>query len=94
MSAPTIIHPVVSTAVDLLIAKKRKVGELTVQDIQLPAQFGANYDKKYEVIFTDCSMPFMDGYECTKLARELFRLARVSQLPRIIAVTGHVEPEY
>mmetsp|Transcript_30626 Transcript_30626/g.47000 ORF Transcript_30626/g.47000 Transcript_30626/m.47000 type:complete len:122 (-) Transcript_30626:141-506(-) len=51
----------------------------------------------YGLILTDCSMPFMDGYECTKCMRTLLRATGISNLedqPRIVAITGHFEPEY
>ncbi len=37
-------------------------------------------------------MPFMDGYECTRLITRLLR--GTSAEPQIVAVTGDVEPEY
>ena len=48
------------------------------------------------MIFTDCSMPFMDGYECTKHMIGIFNRAMIpdSERPLILAVTGHVESEY
>lgn len=52
---------------------------------------------RYSLILTDCSMPFMDGYEASKLIRLLIKEARneeeVDKL-KIVAITGHVEPEY
>jgi len=51
----------------------------------------------YELILTDCSMPFMDGYECTKCIRLLLEYSGITTLkdqPRIVAVTGHFEPEF
>jgi len=56
---------------------------------------------RYGLIITDCSMPFLDGYEATKWIRAMLKLARgdeeESKDPeplKIVAVTGHVEPEY
>lgn len=38
-------------------------------------------------------MPFMDGYEASKIIRKLIRQAGGNHL-KIVAITGHVEPEY
>lgn len=35
-------------------------------------------------------MPFMDGFEASKRVRDILK----GQPLRIVAVTGHVEPEY
>ena len=44
----------------------------------------------YEVIFMDCNMPFMDGYEATSRIRQLFYDLSLPQ-PIITALTGHTE---
>ena len=51
---------------------------------------------RYKVILMDCNMPFMDGYEATKVIRKLWSDAGIarSDQPPILAVTGHVEKEY
>ncbi len=51
----------------------------------------------YSLILMDLNMPFMDGFEATKQIKE--RLSsqfnvRQSSHPKVVAVTGHVEPEY
>ena len=62
---------------------------------------------RYSLILTDCSMPFMDGYQASQKIRKLMQdtkiddsqsnheiQARVDDQLQIIAITGHVEPEY
>lgn len=53
--------------------------------------------KKYEgyidLIFMDCSMPILDGYEASDQIREYIRDNGLQQ-PQIIALTGHTEEEY
>ena len=44
----------------------------------------------YKLIFMDCNMPFMDGYETTTRIRKLFYEMNLVQ-PIISAVTGHTE---
>jgi len=42
-------------------------------------------------------MPFMDGYQCSKIMRRILREAGLDSYekrPRILAITGHVEVEY
>ena len=58
---------------------------------------------RYSLILTDMSMPFMDGYKATQRMRRIRQLARRDMHEEdgnldpeltIIAITGHVEPEY
>mmetsp|Transcript_16155 Transcript_16155/g.27333 ORF Transcript_16155/g.27333 Transcript_16155/m.27333 type:complete len:98 (+) Transcript_16155:200-493(+) len=42
-------------------------------------------------------MPRMDGYECVRRIHKLLKLNGITDpesIPKIYAVTGHVEPEY
>ena len=38
-------------------------------------------------------MPIMDGYESAKCIRQFYKESNIQQ-PKIIACTGHIEPEY
>jgi PAS domain S-box-containing protein len=44
--------------------------------------------KKFDVIFMDCQMPNMDGYEATKVIREVEKANRQNRTP-IVALTAH-----
>ena len=48
----------------------------------------------YRIIFTDFSMPIMDGIQATRNIRSIFK--DKMNVPRIsiIGVTGHVQSEY
>lgn len=49
----------------------------------------------YGIIFMDCSMPIMNGFECTdKIRSYLEEVCIQEEQPRIIAITGHTEKEY
>jgi len=51
----------------------------------------------FNLIFMDCNMPFMDGFECTSKIRDLFYYSfgkSIYDQPLICAVTGHVEEQY
>ena len=45
------------------------------------------------LVFMDCSMPVLDGYESADAIRNFCRAKGCVQ-PKIIAVTGHTEQEY
>ena len=48
---------------------------------------------QYGLIFMDCSMPIMDGYEATEKIRKFIKSKEWHQ-PMIVACTGHIEEEY
>lgn len=53
-----------------------------------------NYKKtSYNVIFMDCNMPEMDGYDTTHKIRTLMYNHNIPQ-PLITAITGHSEQKY
>jgi len=53
----------------------------------------AQKGESYGLIFTDCSMPIMDGYECTTKIRKCMNHYHLPQ-PYVVACTGHTEDEY
>ena len=55
----------------------------------------ATESKQYEygLIFMDCSMPILDGYEASDRIRQYLR-NHYEQQPMIVACTGHTEIEY
>mmetsp|Transcript_28942 Transcript_28942/g.43689 ORF Transcript_28942/g.43689 Transcript_28942/m.43689 type:complete len:136 (-) Transcript_28942:28-435(-) len=48
----------------------------------------------YDLILTDCSMPIMDGYECCETMLARLKELSITRIPKIVAVTGHVESDY
>ena len=52
-----------------------------------------NNGYSYGLIFMDCNMPIMDGYDSARCIRKFYAEAKIQQ-PMIIACTGHTEQEY
>ena len=48
----------------------------------------------YKMIFTDFSMPDMDGIQATYEIRKYLKAKRVDVQPTIIGVTGHVHADF
>jgi CheY-like chemotaxis protein len=53
----------------------------------------AECGEQYALIFMDCSMPILDGYEATTEIRKVCSNIRLDQ-PYIVACTGHTENEF
>lgn len=54
------------------------------------------YERKaysYGIIFMDCSMPVLDGYDASDLIRHYLDERNLAQ-PMIVATTGHTENQY
>ena len=47
----------------------------------------------YGIIFMDCSMPIMNGYDASVNIRKYYKKHKINQ-PMIVACTGHTEPGY
>ena len=90
-SAPTEVLLAEDNATNQFIAVKllEKFGcRIDVVDNGIEAVNAAK-TKRYDLIFMDCQMPEMDGYEATKKIRELEELpGREERIP-IIAMTAH-----
>ncbi len=46
-------------------------------------------ESRYALIFMDCQMPVMDGYQTTRLIREMVAKGEIDYLIRIVAMTGN-----
>ena len=58
-----------------------------------PGDVGITGEEKFDVIFMDCEMPFMDGFETTRRLRQWEK--ETQQAPHlIIALTAHALPEH
>ena len=52
-----------------------------------------NKNINYGLIFMDCSMPIMNGYDSSNAIRRFYHSQNILQ-PKIVAVTGHTEEIY
>ena len=83
-----------SVKIDQSICFKATSGKQALKIItdNIAYNYNHNHTKRcdYELIFMDCNMPFMDGYEATSRIRDLIFAEGLPQ-PIISAVTGHTE---
>jgi len=64
-------------------------GQEALDRVKLEAQQG----RSYGLIFMDCSMPFMNGYEACSRIRQHYNKTLFEQ-PYVVACTGHSEEEF
>ena len=64
-------------------------GEEAVTQVKKAYEHGMSY----KIIFTDFSMPVMDGIEATYQIRKFLLETNVQNQPSIIGVTGHVHTD-
>ena len=68
-------------------------GEEALDMVKKGCQKQANQQYCYGLIFMDCSMPIVDGYDASDNIRAFLRSNNMPQ-PVIIACTGHTEEEF
>ena len=59
----------------------------------IKTDFEKNGRSSYSLIFMDCNMPGLDGFETTQMIREYLYSKNAIQ-PIISAITGHMEQMY
>ena len=67
--------------------------QIIKDDVEQNIKNGLAGKSSYKLIFMDCNMPFMDGYDSTMYIRQYLYDQNIEQ-PLIIAVTGHTESIY
>jgi len=70
-----------------------KNGQEAVDQVIKSTEHFAGRKCGYALIFMDCNMPVLDGYEATTRIRSYIHKKQVKQ-PIISAVTGHTEKMY
>jgi len=78
--------------IDNLQGKSEDVAMKEIQRLWNPKHL--RFKTSFKLIITDCSMPFMDGYQSTRIIIAILRAFNVEERPRIVAITGHTEPDY
>jgi len=69
------------------------VASETTTDSQQALKLLSRGDKGYDLVFMDCEMPVMDGFEVTRKVREV-EAKKTLEANYIVALTAHVLPEY
>ena len=76
------------------IIDKAHNGEEALKLVKLANESSSNGKEYcYGLIFMDCSMPIMNGFDSTEQIRRFCDQQQLIQ-PKIVAVTGHSEEEY
>ena len=79
--------------------KPEEVCDTAMDGLECLEKVKENIDKNqgtycdYQIIFMDCNMPFMDGYQATGKVREMLYEKNLRQ-PIISAVTGHSDQSF
>jgi len=102
--AKEIITPKTSSALRVLVAEdvetNQKIALEMIQMLGCEVDIADNGEEaiekfengNYDLIFMDCQMPIMDGYEATRRIRELEREGKLSPVP-IVALTAGINKE-
>lgn len=93
---------------NVLVAEDNQVNQMVIKGILGPlvnsielvangqeavARYQAN-SERYDLIFMDCEMPVMDGYEATRRIRSLESTNRVEKPITVIALTAHAFDQF
>ncbi|WNO09340.1 response regulator [Teredinibacter sp. KSP-S5-2] len=101
------VKPQVKADLNVLVAEDNAVNRMVIEGLlnkfEIDPDFAENgqqaFDKitqpnaKYDLVFMDCEMPEMDGFEATEKIREWESNQASKPIP-IIALTAHVETEH
>jgi signal transduction histidine kinase/CheY-like chemotaxis protein len=74
------------------VARLQKMGFLVDIADQGEQALSMVTDSAYDLIFMDCQMPVMDGFEATRRIRAMEKNGRIGRIP-VIAMTAHVMNE-
>lgn len=79
--------------IDLTEIDEATSGHKALELVKEEAKKAVDGELSYCIIFMDCNMPHMDGYQCTSKIRNYLYSKKIKQ-PLITAVTGHQEQVY